>query len=318
MTFHLVDTATRLDFWSDRVQRERGEPMLVADEIARGITRALNIQITYAEAQRRRNAHDPESEISDLVARGRAAEQLGPRRDNLSEALRLFDQALQRHPDYMPAMVGVARVEVVAANNLVELDPPVDLDRAERLLKAALEREPNSAAAQYNLGLLQKHRRQYEASMQSFQRALELNPSFLASHAQIGILLTRLGARSGGARADPIRAAPRPEGAGTGILVHVRRPGGARPRHYETALDWFLRADAFMPEYPVVQVWIVSAYAGLGDNAAAAKYAAAFKKLAPSVARSLLEHPAEHSIGGALQRLNLLAGVQRALSARPS
>src|SRR5262249_47434848 len=111
VTFHLVDAATRLDLWSDHVQRERGEPMLVADEIARGIARALNIQITYAEARREHNPHEPEVEISDLIARGRAAEQLGPRRETLSEALRLFDQALQRYPQYLPAMVGVARVE---------------------------------------------------------------------------------------------------------------------------------------------------------------------------------------------------------------
>jgi DNA-binding SARP family transcriptional activator/TolB-like protein len=318
VTFHLVDTATRLNSWSDHVQRERGEPMLVADEIARGIARALQNQITYAEAQRRRNAHDPESEISDLVARGRAAEQLGPRRDNLSEALRLFDQALQRHPDYLPAMVGVARVEVVAANNLVELDPPVDLDRAERLLKAVLEREPNLATAHYNLGLLQKHRRQYEASMQSFQRALELNPSFLASHAQIGNLLTRLGhVREGLERIEyALRLGPKEPARGYWYMFAGQAELDLR--HYETALDWFLRADAFMPGCPVVQVWIVSAYAGLGDDAAAAKYAAAFKRLAPSVAQSLLERPAEHSIGVALQRINLLAGVRRALSARPS
>jgi tetratricopeptide (TPR) repeat protein len=89
-------------------------------------------------------------------------------------------------------------------------------------------------------------------------------------------------------------------------------------RHYETALDWFLRADAFMPECPVVQLWIISAYAGLGNDDAAAKYAAAFKRLAPSAARSLLEHPAEHSIGIELQRIHLLERVQRALGARPS
>jgi DNA-binding SARP family transcriptional activator/TolB-like protein len=318
VTFHLVDTATRLELWSDHVQRERGEPMLVADEITRGIARALNIQITYAQARRDRNTHDPEVEISDLIARGRAAEQLGPRRESLSEALRLFDQALQRYPHYIPAMVGVARVEVVAANNLVELDPPVDLDRAERLLKAVLEREPNSAPAHYNLGLLQKHRRQYEASIQSFQRALELNPSFLASHAQIGVLLTRLGRVPEGFERIQYALRVGPKEPARGYWYEFAGQVELDLRHYETALDWFLRADAFMPGCPVVQLWIVSAYAALGDDAAAAKYAAAFKKLAPSVAQSLLEHPAEHSIGIALQRINLLERVQRALSARPS
>jgi tetratricopeptide (TPR) repeat protein len=314
----LVDTATRLDFWSDHVQQERGEPMLVADDIARGIARALNIQIAYADARGRRDSPDPEVEISNLIARGRAAEQIGPRRENLSEALRLFDQALQRHPHSIPAMVGVARVEVLAANSLVELDPPSSLDRAERLLKEVLEREPNSAAAQYNFGLLQKHRRQYEASIQSFQRALELNPSFIASHAQIGILQTRLGRIQEGFERIQYALHVAPKEPARGYWYTFAGEAELDLGHYEAALDWFLRADAFMPGCPVIQVWIISAYAALGDDVAAARYAAAFKRLAPSVARSLLEHPTEYSIAIELQRINLLEGVQRALSARAS
>jgi tetratricopeptide (TPR) repeat protein len=186
------------------------------------------------------------------------------------------------------------------------------------LRKEVLEREPNSAVAHHNLGLRQKVRWQHEASIQSFQRALELNPTFLAPHAQIGNLLTRLGQVREGLERIQYALRLGPMEPSRGYWYTFAGQAELELGHYETALDWFLRADAFMPGWPVVQVWIISAYAALGNDAAAARYVAAFKKLAPSVAQSLLKHPAEYSIGVELQRVNLLEGVQRALGARPS
>ena len=186
VAFDLVETQSRLNLWSDEVQRERGEPALLADEVARGISRALQNQITYARAKHSSDAGA--IAVSDLVERGRAAEQLGPWRENLSEALRLFEQALSRDPNSVSAKIGAARVHAVAAGNLVDLDPAVDLGRAERLLDEVLAKDPNRPGAVYNRGLLLKALHQYDRAIQSFQRALELNPSFVFGNAHIGHL----------------------------------------------------------------------------------------------------------------------------------
>ena len=103
VAFDLVETQSRLNLWSDEVLRERGEPALLADEVARGISRALQNQITYARAKHSSDAGA--IAVSDLVERGRAAEQLGPWRENLSEALRLFEQALSRDPHSISAKI---------------------------------------------------------------------------------------------------------------------------------------------------------------------------------------------------------------------
>src|SRR5262249_13296435 len=97
-----------------------------------------------------------------------------------------FDEALRRDPHYQPALLAVARVHIIAAMNFIDLDPSPDLGQAERLLNEVLGKSPNSLSALYSLALLQKYRRQYQASMQSFQRCLELNPSFLPAQGQIG------------------------------------------------------------------------------------------------------------------------------------
>jgi tetratricopeptide (TPR) repeat protein len=186
-------------------------------------------------------------------------------------------------------MLGVARVSVMAHGNLVELDPPADLDRAEQLLDEVLARAPNMAAAHYIFGQLQKIRGRYLTSIQSFERAMELNPSFIFAEAHIGNNLTRLGKpRDGLERIEHyMRVAPPSEPAlGYGYLY----AGEAQLAlgQQQAALELMLRANAFFPGSPRVQGWLAAVYAIIGESPEAAKYAAAFPRSAPEAAGQIL------------------------------
>jgi hypothetical protein len=63
--------------------------------------------------------------------------------------------------------------------------------------------------------------------------------------------------------------------------------------HDRAALDWALRADAFMPRSPLVQAWLASIYATIGDKSNAAKYVAALMKMAPGRTRLFMNRPSE-------------------------
>jgi DNA-binding SARP family transcriptional activator/TolB-like protein len=245
VNFQLVDTATRLSFWSDHLQRERGDPWLVADEVARGIARALAIEIGRTEARRLRDKPSSQLTVNELVERGYLAQENGAVRKNLSEARTLFEQALQRDPHYQPALLAAARVHITAAMNFVDLDPPPNLDWAERLLNESLARSPNSLSAHYSLGLLQKYRRQFQASMQSLQRCLELNPSFLPAQGQIGHILTRIGEPQKGLEQiqQTIRAAI-PNDPTMGYWYLFAAEAELELGHDQAALDWALRAPS--------------------------------------------------------------------------
>ncbi len=189
----LVDTATQTNIWSDHLQRERTDPTVVADEASRGIARMLAIQIGHLGVLRERD--NPISRLApgELVARGYSELQMGTVRENLSAAMTLFDEALRRNPHYQPAILGVARVHIIAAMNFVDLDVSSDLNETERILNEALGKSPNSIPALYSLALLQKYRGHYAASLRALQRCLELNPSFLPAQGQLGHVLTRMG-----------------------------------------------------------------------------------------------------------------------------
>jgi DNA-binding SARP family transcriptional activator/TolB-like protein len=295
----LVDTATRMNVWSDHVQRERNDPTLVADEAARGIARVLAIEIGRLGALRVRAKPSSELTLSELVSRGYLALQRGSTRENLSDAITSFDEALRRDPHYQPALLGVARVHILAAMNFVDLDFSPDLGKAEQMLNEALAKSPNSMSALYSLALLQKYRRQYQASMRSLQRCLELNPSFLPAQGQIANILTRSGQPQKGL--DQILQTIRIATANDptiGIWYLFAAEAELELGHERAALDWALRANAFMPGSPLVQAWLASIYATIGDKSNAAKSVAALTKIAPGRTRLFMNRPIEDTNTG--------------------
>lgn len=311
----LVDTASRTNVWSDHLQRERGEPTLVADESARGMARMIAIQIDRLGALR--VSAKPASELTaqELVARGYLALRRGATRDNLSNAMASFDEAVQHDPRYQPALLAVARVRIIAVMNFIDFGPLPDLDEIERLLNDSLRGAPNSMSALYSLALLQKHRRQYEPSLRLMQRCLEINPSFLPAQGQIGNILGRMGhpQEALGQIRQTIRIAS-PNDPTMGYWYLFAAEAELELGHDLAALDWALRADTIMPGSPLVQAWLASIYTFVGDKSNAAKYVAALTQMAPDRTRLFMKRP----IGGTEQvngqpRRRILDGLRLAL-----
>jgi TolB-like protein/cytochrome c-type biogenesis protein CcmH/NrfG len=315
----LVDTATRTTLWSDTLRREKGEPAPIVEEMARAIARMVDINIVYAEARQLRRDPDRPPAVRELLLRGRVVETHPYLRQNLGSARRLYEEALKRAPNSAAAMLGVARTDITASLNFVDLDVPPDLERAQGLLNEVLLRYPNWAPAHFTLGLLQKHRRQFTASLHSFRRCLELNPTFLLAQGQIGAVLTRMGQAEKGM--DAIREAMRAstlDDPNRGVLYLFAAEAELELGHQQAALDWALRANSFMPGSALAQVWIASIYADMGDQPNVAKYVAALKTISPAEARRLAEREAAPDAPApGLRRTRLLEALHVAFSGPP-
>jgi DNA-binding SARP family transcriptional activator/TolB-like protein len=312
----LVDTASRTNLWSDHLHRERGEPTLVADESARGIARMIAIQIDRLGVLR--VGAKPASQLTaeELVARGYLALQRGSTRENLSDAMASFDEALQRDPRYQPARLASARVRIIAVMNFIDFGPLPNLDEIEHFLNDTLRRAPNSVSALYSLALLQKYHRQYEASLRLLQRCLEINPSFLPAQGQIGDILVRTGHPQEALEhiQQTIRIAS-PNDPAMGHWYLFAAEAELELGHDLAALDWALRADTFMPGSPLVQAWLASIYTFVGDKSNAEKYVAVFTQMAPDRTR-LLKRPSDATdhVNGQ-PRPRILNGLRVALGA---
>jgi DNA-binding SARP family transcriptional activator/TolB-like protein len=311
----LMDTASRTNVWSDNLQRERDDAALSADDAARGMARMVAIEINNLATLRTRDKPRAQLTTRELIARGYWALQRGNTKENLTTALSWFNEALQREPHNQAALLGVARVQVSGTMNFIDLGPPPDLAATERVLNEVLRKYPNSISALYGLAMLQKHRRDYEASVRLLQRSLELNPSFLPAQGQMGDVLTRLGQPEKGLKLilQTIRAAT-PNDPSLGYWYLFAAEAELELGHDQEALAWALRADTFMPGAPLVEAWLASIYATVGDKPNAAKYAAVLTKTAPERMRAFLERRAGDPDPNSQHGLKIFKGLRLALS----
>jgi DNA-binding SARP family transcriptional activator/TolB-like protein len=311
----LMDTASRTNVWSDNLQRGQDDTALTADDAARGMARMVSIEINNLATLRTRDKPRAQLTTRELVARGYWALQRGNTQENLAAALSWFNEALQREPHNQAALLAVARVEVSGTMNFIDFGPPPDLAATERVLNEALRKYPNSISALYSLALLQKHRRDYEASLRLLQRCLEINPSFLSAQGQMGDVLTRLGQPEKGLEQilQTIHAAT-PNDPALGYWYLFAAEAELELGHDQEALAWALRADTFMPGAPLVEAWLASIYATVGDKPNAAKYAAVLTKTAPGRMRAFLERRPSDPDPNSLHGLKIFKGLRLALS----
>jgi DNA-binding SARP family transcriptional activator/TolB-like protein len=318
----LIDAATRMALWSDHLQSDGGDMTRSTDELARGLARVIEIKLFAIEAGRsvaaERKNRDPGQPppVADVLLRAHLAEMRGAAHGNLATARQLYEEALRREPQNGNAMLGVARTNIVGTMNFVDLDPPPDLKRAEGLLNELATRFPQWAGVHFTLGLLQKYHRQYAASLQSFQRCLELNPSFLTAQAQIGNVLTRMGQPEKGLAAvqESIRLFTASDPS-LGYAYLFAGEAELELGHEQAALGWMLRANSLMPNAPLVQAWIAGVYADMGDRPNAAKYATTLKTLAPNIMHRFATNTVNPPPANDWPRRRIIEGLRLALAA---
>jgi TolB-like protein/Tfp pilus assembly protein PilF len=174
ITAQLVKAADGFHLWSETYDRELDDIFAVQDDIARSVSRALEVKLLGKEdaspAARGANA-----EAYNLYLQGRYFEARRSRED-LEKARDYYDQALRVDPEYARGWVGRANVDVFLATE-GELSPAAGYAKARREVERALELDPNLAEAHATLGWIQVgYYWDWSGADASYKRALELAP----------------------------------------------------------------------------------------------------------------------------------------------
>jgi len=255
--------------------------------------------------------------VHKLVARGRDARFRGPDLENINAGLVAYEEALRRDPNFVPALVGLAgRLVSGASTALLERGPA--LARAEALLTRAEKLAPRTESVHIVFGILHKVRRDYDAALASFRRALELNPIYSKAHGYIGHTMALMGQAEQGLKhiTYAMQIAPEPSAMHFWTLFAGRAE--IELGHYQAAIDWLKRSIAIVPNNPAVHAHLASAYALLGDTANAARHADAFETLTAKpleairaiAARASRTHPASHYHSRFIAGLRVAAAAQ--------
>ena len=311
VNFQLLDAATLLPVWSDRVEREQGDRLAVRDEIVARIARELHINILPIEGERR--SVDPSADASSFL--GWAAMHAGFTTTNIDEyrkAEAQFKQALERDPQNMSAFIGMGSFHTnVAAQRLVP-DVKVHFDMAREILNQAVEREPRNPNALFSLGMLLQGTGKVREALDLFLKVTELNPSNAGAHAHVGHALARLGEPEKGI--EYLRYAMRLSPKDTNLAIWHEFIGNAQLElsRYGDAIESFQRSAAMAPRYPRPYAGLAAAHALAGDPANAQAAIEKLKAVATTIPPGeLLQRIARNP------KSRLYAGLSLALAPAP-
>jgi TolB-like protein/DNA-binding SARP family transcriptional activator/Flp pilus assembly protein TadD len=279
----LVDAATRLQVWGDHFERDEVQRSTVQDEIVSRVARELEVGVASARSQRAAHEDAGEPEVADLIAKGLMAQYRGAQAETLNEARGYYQAALDRDPDLVPALVGVAVPDIMGSINLV-YDSGPSLKRAATFLDRAEKHDPDSPLVNYWIGMIRKARGQYRGALYSLYRALELNPSYTPAYAQTASVLTLMG-RAPEAM-SPVAYAMRlsPNDPTMSVWTLVAGMAELENGHDSAALEWLRRSAELAPNNPNTHRCLAATYALLGDKANAIKQVAEFKRLSAQAA----------------------------------
>jgi DNA-binding SARP family transcriptional activator/TolB-like protein len=307
----LVDATTRLQVWSERFERDYAEQSAVQDEIVRGIARALHLKVLAHEDQRRPAAAPQNAGIDELLSKGWYAMAnnavLG-----LTGPAHYFGEVLQRDSNNVPAMIGLGGYHVVLIDRFLVADNGDHLERAEELLRKAIEKNPNSVMSYYFLGILHRLRGQRPEALAAFAKALEHNPSLPLAYAQTGDVLAHMGRLD--QAMDHIQYAIRlsPKDPSLGLFSLFAGKIELQRGNNEAATTWLKRAVELAPRSALSHAILAAAFALQNDKAASAKYAALAKGIAPWLTQDrLVQRVADETEAGVEPR-RLIEGLNKA------
>ena len=146
----LIDAETGNHLWAERFDKPLADLFDMQDEIVARLAGALNAQLVAAEARRAEQAPNPDS--TDLYFQGLAWFNKGVTPDNVAKARGFFDRALSADPDYVDALVELARADAVAGANAFVTDAKAAFAAAEAKLTKALSSVPDHALGHLLLG----------------------------------------------------------------------------------------------------------------------------------------------------------------------
>jgi TolB-like protein/class 3 adenylate cyclase len=205
----LIDAESGDHLWADRFDKPVADLFDMQDEIVARLANALNAQLIKAEARRAERAPTPDS--MDLYFRGMSVYNKGLTPDNLSEARKLFECALDLDPINVDAIVGAALANGMFAGTHMSDDRATHLGVAEVLAIKALSISPENVLAHLCLGVAQMFTYRAVQGISELERALAINRNLAAAHAYIGLAKNFIGRgeESAGHIEDALRLSPR-------------------------------------------------------------------------------------------------------------
>ncbi|MEM7224992.1 MAG: adenylate/guanylate cyclase domain-containing protein [Pseudomonadota bacterium] len=176
ISVELADAESGRTIWAEHYDRVLDDIFAVQDEIAFMIVGATAAQIETREAERLRQLMPNDLEAYGLVLQGQQRI-FRYTRDANYEARKLYEAAMQADPRYARAMAAVSRTLNLDWRYQWSESQDEALDKALELAQQAALTDESDARGFGELGFVHLYRKEHDAAIRAYTRALTLNPN---------------------------------------------------------------------------------------------------------------------------------------------
>lgn len=176
VALQLLDARRDRTIWGEQYNREIDDIFELQDEITQVIVSATAVQIEASELERLR-----QQPPTNLAAYGYVLQGQGHifryTQDDVRRARELYDSALAIDPSYARALAAKSRTMNIDWRYDWAERPEVALDDALSLARKAVEFDGTDARGFGELGFAHLYRKEHDAAINAYERALRLNPN---------------------------------------------------------------------------------------------------------------------------------------------
>jgi TolB-like protein len=287
ITCLLLDAASGTHIWSERYDRELTDIFALQDEITARVASAIEPKLLAAEALRAGARSIDDLDAWDLVARSLSHFWKLTATESATAIATLRD-AVRLHPHYAPAHSMLA-FALLASGYVGWIPPAADRALAAELAARAAELDDNDPWSHFALGYVAFTERQTEDALRHFQAALDLNPNFAAAAGSAGFALAVDGQTDEAIRRleQALRMSPRDP------LNSFFFVGFASAHylagHYAEAVKWARQAIQLRPGYLGAHRILCASLAQAGQSEEAAKALSTLRQLHPNTSIDWVE-----------------------------
>ena len=185
----LIDAQTGNHVWADRYDRELADIFDLQDEMTATIVGAIEPELGSAERARAKRKPPDNLDAWDRYQRG-LWHFWRYTRENVDEAERLFQSAIDLDPGFGPAYAGIAYLLNFHVIYGWTDTPDQTLDRALRAGQLAVSTDDKDPFAHFALGRVQTLQGDFETALAELEKAIDLNPNLALAYYGLGFALT--------------------------------------------------------------------------------------------------------------------------------
>jgi len=186
ITAQLIEASTDRHLWAETYDRDLQDVLTLQSEVALAIAEEVRIKSTPQERNRMASSRPVDPEAYEAYLKGQDA-------DRLDIAIKYFQQAIEKNPNFAMAYEGLASAYGdLGSTDLIS--PQESWPKAKAAAMKALEFDDTLADAHLTLGRARfRFDWDWTGAESEFRRALQLNPSSAGAHALYGGFLLLMG-----------------------------------------------------------------------------------------------------------------------------